>query len=116
MPLWHKNFNNESYKINLSIGKIIQRCCEPIDDIRSVAACALGQMLKNHMKLEFVSKVNDLELLRNIFITREENFLAVDEFKDLDWVHAKSFMRLKPLLNSNSFSEYALEGFILSAG
>lgn len=56
-------------------------------------------------------KIDDWQLLCNVFIETKN-----DEFSELDWLHAQAFMRLKPLLNSNVFNEFALESFILSTG
>lgn len=92
------------------MGKIIKRCCEPIDDLRLVACRAIGQLLNSHKEL-LNDKIEDWEFLCKVFITEKE-----EEFTELDWLHAKAFTRLKSLLNSNAFNEFALEGFIMSTG
>lgn len=98
-------------RIVKAFGSIIQRCCEPIDDLRSTA-CSLITMLLNNKKLKQL-KLPDFDLLQNIFLFNENND---DSFKAIDWMHAKGFLRLVPFLGSSAYHLNALEGFVLSSG
>lgn len=108
-------------RIVKALGSIIQRCCEPIDDLRSSACSAIGLLLQNKTIKQL--KIPDFDLLENIFLFNNNKFLNFaeknqdyDNFKEIDWMHAKGFLRLMLFLGSSAYHLNALEGFVLSAG
>uniref|UniRef100_A0A915LY91 Tubulin-specific chaperone D n=1 Tax=Meloidogyne javanica TaxID=6303 RepID=A0A915LY91_MELJA len=86
-------------QLNLSIGKIIERACESIDDLRQKASNVLTKLIT-------LIKDNNHPL-------QEENN---KEFSNKDWLTSKGFERLSLLLNSTTYGNFALSGFVLSAG
>uniref|UniRef100_A0A915CUZ3 Tubulin-specific chaperone D n=1 Tax=Ditylenchus dipsaci TaxID=166011 RepID=A0A915CUZ3_9BILA len=89
--------------VDLAIGKILQRCCEPIDDLRHTACSTMTDLL---------------ELCLLPIQEREDEHPGhhQEDFSDVDWKHSRGFMKLVRLLDSKLYKQYALEGLILSAG
>lgn len=113
LPIAYKSveiLNDESKKrICNAFGSIIQRCCEPIDDLRSTACLKMGELLNNN-KLKQLN-IPNFNLLEKLFVFNDN-----DDFKSIDWMHADGFLRLVPLLGFSVYHLNALEGFILSSG
>lgn len=100
----------EEDRISMAVGKIVQRCCEPIDSLRSASCEAMARLLN-----EFPLIDRDRDVLERVFVLKKNDDGSGD-FESIDWVHARGFLRLEPLLDSEAYRRNALFGFVLSSG
>uniref|UniRef100_A0A915NSY1 Tubulin-specific chaperone D C-terminal domain-containing protein n=1 Tax=Meloidogyne floridensis TaxID=298350 RepID=A0A915NSY1_9BILA len=109
-------------QLNLSIGKVIERACESIDDLRQKASNVLTKLVtsikdnNNHPLHLYIKEFNLLEKIFYLKNKEEEKEEENKEFSNKDWLTSKGFERLSLLLNSTTYGNFALSGFVLSAG
>ncbi|KAF7634087.1 TFCD_C domain-containing [Meloidogyne graminicola] len=105
----------EQQLLDLAIGKIIERACESIDDLREKASTVLTNIVTIEEGHPLRSYISEFELLERIFYLKNEKN-SEKQFLTVDWLQSKSFGRLSELLNSPTYGYYALVGFVFSAG
>ncbi|KAL7074229.1 hypothetical protein ACQ4LE_006412 [Meloidogyne hapla] len=111
----------EQEQLNLAIGKIIERACESIDDLREKASNVLTKIVTIEENHPLRSNIKEFDLLEKIFSlekNKEENEEKEEnsQFLTVDWLQSKGFERLAFLLDSPTYGSFALSGFVLSAG
>ncbi|KAH7727513.1 beta-tubulin cofactor D family protein [Aphelenchoides avenae] len=95
-------------RVDLAIGKILQRCCEPIDGLREDAATALIGLIRSPLSIA------ERATLEAVFLSDDD---TKNEYADrVDWRHRSAYLRLEPLLNAPTYKHCVLKGFVLSAG
>jgi len=60
--------------------------------------------------------IKEFNLLEKIFYLKNKEEEETKEFSNKDWLTSKGFERLSLLLNSTTYGNFALSGFVLSAG
>uniref|UniRef100_A0A914GRG9 Tubulin-specific chaperone D n=1 Tax=Globodera rostochiensis TaxID=31243 RepID=A0A914GRG9_GLORO len=113
-------FPVSQFQLNKAIGKVVERACESIDDLREKACKVLGELAKLDEKHPLSAAIVERERLISIFTlastTNQNGTTPPPPFSSVDWRHSQGFLRLAPLLDSPTYGRNALAGFVLSAG
>uniref|UniRef100_A0A183C119 Tubulin-specific chaperone D n=1 Tax=Globodera pallida TaxID=36090 RepID=A0A183C119_GLOPA len=132
-------------QLNKAIGKVVERACESIDDLREKACKILNELAKLDERHPLSAAIAERERLISIFTlatttnhnrttptpTTTATHSPINSarslcdgtscpppppFSSVDWRHSQGFLRLAPLLDSPTYGRNALAGFVLSAG